>query len=103
MVENKAQETNEILKEVKVKVYHKQTKDGKKFDTYRAVQKDGKLIDCKFRKDVKVLPTEDCIIVVKVKNMNISYSKEYPALWMAEIEDIKPIEKLSKQNLNDLF
>lgn len=103
MVENKAQETNKILKEVKVKVYHKQTKDGKKFNTYRAVQKDGKLIDCKFRKDVVSLPTEDCIIVVNVNNMNISYAKEYPALWVAQIEEIKPLEKLSKTDLNDLF
>lgn len=93
----------EEVKEIKVKVYHKQTKEGKKFNSYRAVKKDGTLIDAKFRKDVKAIPTEDSMVVVKVENLNISYAKEYPVLWIKEVEEIKPIERLNNDKLNELF
>lgn len=83
------------LKEIKIKVKEIEIKKGpnkgKKFDSYRAVQKDGKLIDCRFRQEVKDLPTEDCYIVVDVDNMNYDRSREFPRLWIHAIEEIKQL------------
>lgn len=101
MTEKTQNAEQKIVKEVKVKVYHKQTKEGKKFDTYRAVKKDGTLVDCKFRKEI-VAPTQDSVVVAYAEDMNMSYAKEYPTLWFKDIIEIKPIERTNTK-IDDLF
>lgn len=80
------------MKEIRILVKEVTTKDGKKFNSYKAVQKDGKLIDLRFTKEVKPLPEEDCFIVVEEKNINIDNSRLYPRCWVKRIEEIKPFE-----------
>lgn len=75
-------------KEIQVKVFDRQTKEGKKFKAFKAVQKNGTFIDLKFRKEV-VPPTKDCIIVVEETKMNVDNNRLYPCLWVVAIEEIK--------------
>ena len=82
------------MKEIRILVKEVTTKEGKKFNSYKAVQKDGKLIDLRFTKAVKNAPTEDCIIVVKEENVNIDKSRLYPRCWVKEIEET--LEYVSK-------
>ena len=95
-------------KKIKIKVQERTTSDGKKkFNTYKTVTKNGRLMEVKFRKDVTTLPTEDCYAVIGVDNMNVDKSKEYPTIWVAAVESYESIEANSKANnkkkLDDLF
>ncbi len=83
-VENKKVEVLEIS--VIVKEY--ETKEGKKFNAFKAVQNNGKLIDLKFQRVVKNLPEENCIIKVKPENINIDKNRQFPVLWCKKIEEI---------------
>lgn len=74
--------------EIPVIVRELETKDGKKFNVYKAVQNNGKLIDLKFRREVKNLPDRNCIIKVLPENLNIDKTRQYPALWCKKIEEI---------------
>lgn len=74
--------------EIPVIVKELETKDGKKFNAYKAVQNNGKLIDLKFRRDVKNLPEQNCIIRVLPENLNIDKTRQFPALWCKKIEEI---------------
>ena len=77
--------------EINVKVYEGKTKEGKKFNYYKAVQKGGSLIDLRFRKDVTP-PLENSIIFVKHEDINKDDNRVYPCLWVKKIQHIKPIE-----------
>lgn len=65
---------------------------GNKFIAWKAVNKNGKYITLKFRRDVKNVPTEDGTYFIKVKtdNMNLDdTSGKYPVLWVqVNIEEI---------------
>lgn len=74
--------------EIPVLVKELETKEGKKFNVYKAVQNNGKLIDLKFRREVKNLPEQNCIIRVLPENVNIDKTRRYPALWCKKIEEI---------------
>lgn len=91
------------LKKIKIKAIPRKTKDGKEFISYRAVQNDGKLIDCRFTRDVKNAPEKTSYVMVDPSQMNISYSYEYPRLWIKRIEEIIPIENEEINNICDLF
>lgn len=77
------------------------TKEGKSFDTFKAVQKNGKLIDCKFTKDVKNLPDESCFMYVEEDKINIDKNKKYPTLWVKKV--VKYEESISKETTLDEF
>lgn len=79
------------LKKFKVIVSEKETKEGRKFNVYKAVTNEGRLIDCKFRKEVKNLPEKTCYVHVYNTEMNIDKSREYPTLWVKAIEEIEEI------------
>lgn len=79
---------------IRVKVYEKETLDKKKkFNTYKAVQKNGTLIDLKFTQAVTLLPKEECFIVVPDTSVNMDVNRLYPCLWCKEVTEIKPIVK----------
>ena len=73
-------------KKIKIIVTEKKTKDGKKFNTYKTVSKNGRLIDAKFRKEVKELPEQTCYAHILVDNMNIDKTREFPVLWISKVE-----------------
>lgn len=79
------------VREFKIYVEEKQTSDGRKFNVYKTVTKNGRMIDAKFRKSVTKLPTEKSVVVVPEGAANISTATEYPVLWIAEVLAIKPI------------
>lgn len=68
---------------------------GNKFLAYKATTKDGKYMDCKFRKEVTA-PTVNGFIWVHPNNMNITSNTKYPALWVKKIEKF-----VSKEDLVD--
>lgn len=90
------------IKEIKVIMKEGTTSDGRKFNYFRAVQKDGKLVDCRFTKDVKNIPTSSAIIVVEVANVNMDYSHQFPRLWVKKIEEVKKLEIDNTQKELDL-
>ena len=75
--------------------------NGRSFKAYRVVTKNGKFMDCKFRKDCKNIPTEPCIIVVDEENANVDTSGRYPVLWVKEVIETKPFVRQS--NLRTFF
>ena len=84
------------MKDVKVRVTEVKpitTKDGKKFTAYKVLTKQGKIIDCKFVKEVDNLPTEPCILVIEEDKCNVSTNTQYPVLWVKEVKEILPIVK----------
>lgn len=62
------------------------TNDGKEFTSYRAVQKDGKLMDCRFTRDVGAVPDGVVSVEVQPGFFNVSYAKKYPCLWIKKVE-----------------
>ena len=100
-------ETKNETRDIEINVKECSTKEGKKFNVFKAVQKNGRFIDCKFRRDVKDLPTEICIINVDTKEMNVDRNRKYPVLWVKKINSILPIDKGSNADEskveNDLF
>ena len=82
------------MKKIKIIVKEMQTKEGKKFLSYKAVKIDGKLIDCRFTKEVKNLPTETCFINVEASNINIEKNCVFPKLWVKKIESIDPTTRV---------
>lgn len=86
-------------KKIKIVVSERTTSDGKKkFNTYKAVTKNGRLIDCKFRKEVKDLPAQTCYAIIGVDNMNVDKNKEYPTLWVSAVEGYETIEQQAIEN-----
>ena len=95
-----------VLKTFKVIVKVCETKatlgnPARKFNTYKAVQKDGKLVDCKFRKEVIPLPTENSIVEVFSNNMNMAKNTLFPCLWVAKIEKITPTKDIHVEISNE--
>ena len=74
---------------ITVLVEEKKTQDGRAFNTYKAVTKNGALVDLKFRKEVKSLPTEKSVILVHPDNINEARNTQYPTWWVAKVESIE--------------
>ena len=60
--------------------------DGREFTSYRAVQKDGKLMDCRFTRDAGAVPDGVVSVEVQPGFFNVSYAKKYPCLWIKKVE-----------------
>lgn len=85
-------------KKIKILVQTKKTSEGRSFNAYKTTSKNGRLMDVKFRKEVKELPTENCYAIINVDNMNIDKNREYPVLWVKEVEGYEDLETNSKEN-----
>ena len=72
----------------------KPTKDGsKKFWTYKAVTKNGALVDLKFRQEVALVPKKPkFIMVVHPDNINQARNTYYPTYWVAKVETFEEWE-----------
>ena len=82
---------NENLK-LRVKVKRITTKDGKAFDAYETVGKNGMRITVKFRKEVKDLPEKDSFIIVPLDKMNYAKNTIYPTIWIHQVLEVIPTE-----------
>lgn len=91
-----------MTKEIKIIPGHATTKDGREFTTYKAVQKDGTLMDCKFRKDITVPDDVDAVVVAGGK-FNVDRSKRWPVLWIAEVVEFKTRAERAVDMYDDLF
>lgn len=86
------------LTPITVLVNECKTKDGRTFNTYKAVTKNGAIVDLKFRKEVKNLPTEKSIIWVNEDNVNEQKNAQYPTYWVSQIEFIEPFVRNQEAN-----
>lgn len=92
-----------MLKTFKLIATQHSTDDGRTFIGYRAVQKDGTLIQCRFTKECTP-PTETSMITVDTDNMNVSHKREYPILWVKAIEEVQPIRTAkSSAEVEEMF
>lgn len=71
------------------------TKDGRKFTAYKSLDKYGKLMDTKFRKEVKNLPEGPCMLIVDDDKCNVTTNTQYPTLWISEIKAVEPFVRES--------
>lgn len=94
-------------KRIKIMVTEKVTKEGKKFNTYKTTSKNGRLIDVKFRKDVKDLPTKTCYATIDVDCMNLDKNREYPVLWVNDVVGYDELAEVNKEKnkaeLDEIF
>lgn len=95
-------------KKIKITVTQRTTKDGKKsFNVYKATTKNGNLIDCKFRKEVKNLPEKTCYAIIGVDDMNIDRSKEYPVMWVNAVQSYESLSEnaveRNRETINEFF
>ena len=83
---------------------------GNKFLAYKVTTKDGKFMDCKFRKEVTA-PTQNGFIWVEPNQMNVTSNTKYPVLWVKKIEKFVSKEEIADgyisekdfKKINDLF
>lgn len=91
------------LKEIRiVEVKEMKAHDGRKFPVYKAMAKNGKLMDVRFTQACTgEKPVEPCIIVVPKDQCSVDKRSYYPALWIKEVVECKPFER--KSNVDDYF
>lgn len=82
---------NDTLK-LRVKVKKINTKDGRSFNVFETVGKNGLKINVKFRKEVKNIPSEDSYIIVPLAKMNYAKNTIYPTIWVQEVINVIPLE-----------
>ena len=88
----------ESTTQIKIYVEERKTKDGRAFNVFRAITKNGRKITAKFTKDVKNVPTENSVITVLNTNAEINDSGEFPVLWVRAIEESKPMKELKNES-----
>lgn len=77
------------------------TSDGKKFNAFKTIGKNGKKLDVRFVRTCKNIPTEPCNIIVDDTKCNVDNTRQYPVLWIKDVERIEELEK--NNNINDFF
>ena len=77
---------------LRIRVKRITTKDGRTFNAYETIGKNGTRINVKFRKEVKNVPTEDSYIIVPIEKMNYAKNTIYPTIWVHEITSVIPTE-----------
>lgn len=78
------------MKSFKILTNEIKKKDGSgTFTAYKAVKKDGTTIDCKFRKEIRDLPDNNDTVFVDETKMNVQRNRQYPVLWITEIDHIE--------------
>lgn len=90
------------MKEIKiVQVKEITTKDNRKFNAYKTVDKRGKLMDVKFVQGCRNVPVKPCTILVDPDQCNVDTTRQYPCLWVKNVEEIK--ETVHKTNFDEYF
>lgn len=84
-----------------VKIEEVTTSTGSKFTAFKVAAKGGRLMDLRFRKTAKNVPTEPCTICVEDNQCNVDTTRQYPILWVSTVESIERTER--KNNTADFF
>ena len=90
-----------MAKEVKIEVV--EVKDieaaGRKFKAYKTIitagDLKGQVVDLKFRRDAKNVPSERCFIYVEADQFNVSRKGRYPVVWVNTVARIEPLKARS--------
>ena len=77
-------------------------RNGSKFNAYKTIDKNGNFIDLKFTKACHNVPETRCWIYVLEENFNIQRNREYPVMWVKEVEKVEPLVATSS-NVSDYF
>lgn len=98
---NKEQNASMEAKKIELTVKELTNKEtGKKFLAYKVTTKDGRFMDCKFRKEVKA-PSENGFIYVLPANMNVTKNTKYPTLWVKQLEKFVSKEELADEAISE--
>lgn len=85
-----------------VKVKEMKNKDGHGFLTYKTVDKNGKLMDLKFRREVKNAPEEPCTLLIESpEDFNVDTTKQWPCVWVRKLAGVEATEH--KSNASEFF
>lgn len=80
-----------------VKYNDKATGKPKSFTAFNTFDVEGKKLDVRFVKDAIGKVTENCIIIVDETQMNIATQYRYPRLYVQDIVEVKPLERVAKE------
>lgn len=72
----------------------KRKSDGGEFTAYRAVQRDGKLIEAHFRKACGVLPEKSFILTAPRRDVKMDNTREYPRVWVHSVANIVTLDEV---------
>ena len=76
--------------------------NGSTFNAYKTVDKNGRFMDLKFQKQCHNVPDSPCWIYVTDENFNIDSNRQFPVMWVKDVEKIEPIAPVSS-NVSDYF
>lgn len=76
--------------EKKIIVYGREVEyDGKKFWSYKAEQKNGKLMSCKYTREINIAPPKESVFIMVLEcdsgKNNVSNATRFPVLWVSEV------------------
>ena len=77
------------------------TPDGKKFNAYKTLASGGRKMDVRFVRNCKNIPTAPCVIVCNDDQCNVDTTRQYPILWVKNVERIEEFER--KNNVSHFF
>ena len=92
------------VQEIKIKIVEVKevtTDDGHKFNTFKTVDKSGKLMDVRFTRACKTIPESPCTIVVSPDMANVAKNRQYPCVWVKDVIRIE--ETPYESNIGDYF
>lgn len=97
-----------MVKEIKIIAKTGKTKEGKPFTSFKAVQKDGKLVSLHFRqKDADgkniIMPTASCTMKIDSNLLRMNTQKQYPELWVQGQPEYIDTPVTSNKVVEDLF
>ena len=96
-----------MAKEVKIEVIEVRDVEaaGRKFKAYKTIitagELKGQVVDLKFRRDAKNVPTERCYLYVDGDQFNVSRKGRYPCVWVNTVNRIEPLK--ARTNGTDYF
>lgn len=95
-------------KEIRLVARTGKSKDGKPFTSFSAVQKDGKLVRCHFKKkDEKgkpiVMPVGSCIMKIDTEFLQLNKSGLYPQLWILAQPEYLDLKVKNNTILDETF
>lgn len=93
-----------VVKEIVLFAEEKQAKEtGNKFIAYKTVDKKGKFMTVKFRKDVKNAPEKPGTYWLKTKaeNVSVDTNRQWPVLWVHAIDEIAPYVRTTSANVDE--
>ena len=97
----KSEATNELKQFKIIEVKEITSNNGNKFLAFKTLGKGGRKLDVRFVRDCKNIPTEPCVIHVKPENCNVDTTRQYPILWVKNVESITEFER--KNNVDEYF